>query len=330
MTSPPQALSGSITPMVSARAGSKRVLEDLQVFGPDGVGKSLSLEQSRDYCRTLTYAHYENFSVASLLVPRSLRQHMANIYAYCRWSDDLADETGDPSRAVPLLQWWRDQLDACFEDRCSHPVFVALHETIRTYRIEKPLFEGLLEAFEMDQWKNRYESDAELLKYCSGSANPVGRMLLKLANTQSAEALRCSDSICTGLQIANFCQDLSLDARRNRIYFPREHWGRFGIDEKQILDGRPSGPLVNGLAAWCSQAQEFLSGGLPMVRLVPRWLARDIQLFARGGLALLEAIRRAEYDVWTRSIEVSKSTKMALLVRAFLFPRSIVLPRKTR
>lgn len=314
------------------RAGESLVMDDLARFGPTVPPSVISLQESLAYCKNLALNHYENFSVASFLLPKTMRQDFYNIYAYCRWSDDLADESpvdtrenfpGQEMGTMDLLNWWRAELRACFAGKSQHPVFVALGSTLQRYPLPIEPFEKLLDAFCKDQQVNRYSNDAEVLAYCSGSANPVGRILLGLAQTFEAEAIQQSDSICTGLQLANFCQDLRRDALRDRIYLPKSRWAQHSISEEEILSGTKTVSQQNALRDWVHFARAHLIGGLPLVRRVPRWLARDIQLFARGGLALLENIERKQFDVWNSPIEVSKAQKLRLLFQSILFPRSV-------
>jgi len=308
------------SPKSPPRSGESLVLNDLARFGPNCHGYEMSVPESERYCKNLALNHYENFSVASFLLPKSIRQDFYNVYAYCRWSDDLADET--PS-SIDLLQWWRNELIKCFAGKGEHPVFVALRSTLLRHPLPMEPFEKLLDAFCQDQHVIRYENDNEVLAYCSGSANPVGRILLGLAKTTHADAIRQSDLVCTGLQLANFCQDIRRDALRNRIYLPRSRWTPYSISQQDILQGTKSAPLQNALRDWVYYAREHLVQGLPLVQQVPRWLARDVQLFVRGGLSILENIERAGFDVWNRPIEVTKSQKLLLLGKAILFPRSI-------
>jgi squalene synthase HpnC len=320
MSSPREA-SGKRSP--SKRAGQKIVLQDLDRYGPS-LTAAVPLEVAREYCRNLALRHYENFSIASFLVPGSLRQDFFHVYAYCRWSDDLADEVDSPERSTQLLQWWRSELRLCFRGEARHPVFVALQDSRSRHALKPEPFEHLLDAFEQDQTVNRYPDDAALLAYCKGSANPVGRILLTLANVDSEESRNLSDRICTGLQIANFCQDMQRDAEMNRIYLPQERWLRHGLSECDILSPQPDDRLKSALQELVLTARSHLMSGLPLTRQVPRWLARDIQLFARGGLTILRNIELAGCDVWSKPIEVTKSQKLALLFQAILRPRSLL------
>ena len=194
--------------------------EQLKQWGPEATYGPPSLAQAEKYCSDLATSHYENFHVVSWLLPRHLRQHFYNIYAYCRWSDDLADETGSTVESTRLLQWWEGELNRAYAGTATHPVFVALRSTMEKFQLPQQPFADLLSAFRQDQVKLRYRTDEELLDYCQRSANPVGRLLLALAEASTPENIAWSDSICSGLQIANFCQDIALDARKNRIYIP--------------------------------------------------------------------------------------------------------------
>ena len=206
--------------------------KDLERYGPQAAHqKPLTRRQSRRYCRRLARRHYENFTVASRLIPHRLRQHVCNLYAYCRWADDLADEIDDPQQSLALLAWWEAQLRDCYRDRVAHPVFVALAETIGKFNIPPEPFVDLLVAFRQDQRLTRYESQEQLLEYCRYSANPVGRMVLYLGECHTPDRVRLADSICTGLQLANFCQDVARDWDRGRVYLPQAACRRFGYSE---------------------------------------------------------------------------------------------------
>jgi len=320
MSSPSEAISSTER---TARACKSAVADDLKRFGPNAFVEAMEPSRAEKYCKSLALKHYENFSVASFLLPRTLRQDFYNIYAYCRWSDDLADEMGDVAESLQLLHWWRTELRDCFAGDAKHPVFIALQKTIRVHSLSIEPFEHLLDAFVQDQSVTRYGSHLELLDYCRGSANPVGRILLKLARVEDSVSQQLSDRVCTGLQIANFCQDLRPDALRGRIYLPKNLWQRFELTEAEILAGQPTENLRFALKVWVDLARTSLVSGLPLVRQTPRWLARDIQLFVRGGLNILDNIAKANFDVWTRPIEVSTKQKVALLLRAMFSPRSL-------
>ncbi|MCC6508659.1 MAG: squalene synthase HpnC [Pirellulaceae bacterium] len=307
--------------------------KQLAEFGPDRVTHRLdSLDQAQAYCRFVAQSHYENFQIVSRLLPRLLRQDFHNIYAYCRWSDDLADETANRQQATALLGWWQAQLDHLFTWQASqptdavlssaalpplHPVMQALGPTIIRHNLPKQPFDDLLSAFVQDQSTSRYDSFVELNDYCRRSANPVGRLVLGLARAaDDPENLRLSDEICTGLQLANFCQDMQRDAAMGRIYAPRELWGRHGVDESMLMNARVTPQLRQMLREFVQVARGRLDAGAMLAARVPRWLALDVRLFRAGGLAILREIERQNFDVWTRRPTVSKWHKIRLLIRA--------------
>ena len=287
---------------------------DLELYGPQAkLIKLPSPRKSRRYCRRLARRHYENFTVASRLLPWRLRQHFCNVYAYCRWADDLADEAGDPRRGLALLDWWESHLHACYRGKTVHPVFIALAATIRKFDIPVDPFVDLLVAFRQDQHVRRYQDFGQLLNYCRYSANPVGRLVLYLGRCYTPDRERLSDLICTGLQLANFWQDVARDWEQGRLYLPLADCRRFGYDEAMLAQREANEPFRRLLAAEVDQAEGYLRRGLPLATLMPAGLQLDVALFARGGLAILDAIRRQDYDVWTRRPTVSRKEKLFLL-----------------
>jgi squalene synthase HpnC len=290
-------------------------LGDLELYGPQAPPpKRPSRRRGRRYCRRLARRHYENFTVASWLLPWRLRQHFYNVYAYCRWADDLADESGDPGRSLELLDWWEQGLRDCYQGRTCHPVFVALAETIQKFAIPPDPFVNLLAAFRQDQRVRRYEDLGHLLEYCRYSANPVGRLVLYLGRCHTSERTQLADSVCTGLQLANFWQDVGNDWDRGRIYLPLADCRRYGYEEAMFTRRECNEAFRRLMAAEVDQAEGFLRRGLPLVRIMPPELQLDIALFIRGGLAILDGIRRQEFDVWSARPLVSKKEKLQLLL----------------
>jgi squalene synthase HpnC len=272
--------------------------EELQVWGPRSAAHSLSRTDAEAYCRTLARTHYENFPVVSWLLPRDLHQHFYNIYAYCRWADDLGDEVHDAEQASDLLAWWRAELAACYRGSASHPVFIALRPTIERFAIPPQPFEDLLSAFEQDQRVREYESIDELRDYCRRSADPVGRIVLYLCRSYSERNAAWSDSICTGLQLANFWQDVARDFDIGRVYIPRETRRRFGYSDDDLSHRVTNAAFLNVMKFEVDRARKLLLDGLPLVRVLPWKLRMDIDLFARGGLRLLERIEAIKFHVW--------------------------------
>ncbi len=277
-----------------------------------------SLPEAYTYCERLARSHYENFSVATWFLPRRLRQHFFNVYAYCRISDDLGDETGNPEASLHLLDEWESELNACYEGNPKHPVFVALAGTVREFEIPKHEFADLLTAFRQDQRVTRYETFDDLLGYCKYSANPVGHLVLYLCGYRDVERQELSDFTCTALQLANFWQDVSVDYGKGRIYLPLEDMKEFGLTEADIEANNNSTQFCEMMRFEVQRAREWFSRGLPLVGKVSRDLAIDIELFSRGGQEILNAIERQGFAVLGRRPVISKSRKLALVARAAL------------
>ena len=280
--------------------------------------ESLDPAAARAFCRALAAAHYENFTVAGWLVPRRLRQHLANVYAFARWADDLGDEAASPAAAAAALADWRRELDACFAGRPGHPVTVALAETVTQAKLPIDPFADLIDAFQQDQVKTRYATRAEVVDYCRRSADPVGRIVLGLEGCRDAELVRMSDAICTGLQLVNFWQDVTRDRLAGRIYLPQEDMARHGVSEA-LLAETPAAPAVRALlrdeVTW---ARDCFAAGDRLPAVAPRALRPAIGMFLGGGRAVADAIAAADYDPLGRRPTVGKATKLRLAGRAFV------------
>ena len=275
-----------------------------------------SLADACDYCERLARAHYENFSVATWFLPKRLRQHFFNIYAYCRISDDLGDETGDPAASLQLLDEWEHELNACYAGAPRHPVFVALTGTVRQFDIPRHEFSDLLSAFRQDQTTARYQTFEDLLGYCRYSANPVGHLVLYLCGYRDPERQQLSDFTCTALQLANFWQDVSVDYSKGRIYLPLEDLRKYGVTEEDISCQRNGAAFRDLMRFEVQRAREWFDRGLPLISKVGRELAIDIELFSRGGQEILNAIERQHYAVLGNRPVISKGRKLALVARA--------------
>jgi squalene synthase HpnC len=282
-----------------------------------------TLAEARAWCRNLANSHYENFHVASWFLPKALGPHFHAIYAYCRVSDDLGDEVGDPAQSLALLDLWGRELDACYDGHARHPVFVALAETIRACSIPKDPFADLLTAFRQDQTTTRYGTMLELLEYCRYSANPVGRLVLYACGEVDAEKFRLSDATCSALQLANFWQDVSVDYAKGRVYIPQQDMGFYGVSDETIALGVATPEFRDLMRLEVDFARGRFQEGLGLIPLVDRELAVDLDLFSRGGLEILRAIERQNYDVLSARPAISKVTKLNLAFRAVggkLFP----------
>ncbi len=281
-----------------------------------------SEDEAFAYCERLAKSHYENFSVATWFLPKRLHKHFYSVYAYCRISDDLGDEVGDLQLSLVLLDRWRQELALTYESfqdgpaRPQHPVLVALRCTIREFGIPQHEFADLLTAFRQDQSTHRYETFDDLLGYCKNSANPVGHLVLYLGGYSDAERQLLSDYTCTALQLANFWQDVAVDYDKGRIYLPLEDLRRFGVSEQDIPARRFSPAFRELMRFEVQRAREWFERGLPLSRMVEGELALDIELFSRGGQAILNAIERQDYDVLSSRPTVSKLRKAALALRA--------------
>jgi squalene synthase HpnC len=268
------------------------------------------------YCERLARSHYENFSVATWFLPKRLRQHFYNVYAYCRISDDLGDETGDREASLQLLDEWECELNACYKGNPRHPVFVALAGTVREFDIPKQTFADLLSAFRQDQRITRYESFDDLLGYCRYSANPVGHLVLYLCGYRDRERQQLSDYTCTALQLANFWQDVSADYEKGRIYLPLEDLRKYKVAESDIAGNKNTVAFREMMRFEVQRAREWFDRGFPLAGKVSRELAVDIELFSRGGQEILNAIERQGYAVLGQRPVISRQRKLGLVVRA--------------
>ena len=275
-----------------------------------------SLEEARAYCERLAKSHYENFSVATWFLPRRLRQHFYNVYAYCRISDDLGDEVGNPQQSLELLDQWEGQLNSCYAGSPRHPVFVALKETVEQCGIPKYEFSDLLVAFRQDQTVSRFETFDDVLGYCRYSANPVGHLILYLCGHSDTGRQQLSDYTCTALQLANFWQDVFVDYGKGRIYLPLEDLRRFGVTGDDIAQRHATPQFVAMMKFEVARAREWFERGLPLVKMVNRELAVDLELFSRGGQEILNAIERQGFDVLRSRPVISKPRKLMLVLRA--------------
>jgi squalene synthase HpnC len=277
-----------------------------------------SAETAQQYTRWLATHHYENFNVASWLLPKELHQHFYNLYAYCRWADDLGDEVPDTPRALELLDWWEHELNLCYEGRPSHAVFVALRETIVGKDIPRQPFADLLKAFRQDQTVKRYPTWESVLEYCVYSANPVGRLVLYLCGYRDEARQKLSDATCTALQLANFWQDVSRDLEKGRIYIPLDMAARHGVSEDDIVSRRFRQNYVTLMKDLIARTRVLFAAGLPLAQQVEGKLRVDLEMFSRGGIAVLDAIEAQGYDTLNCRPAINKAKQVTLLARVLL------------
>ena len=244
--------------------------------------------------------HYENFPVASLLLPRHLRQPIEVIYHFARSADDIADEGhASDNERLAALDAYRSELDRIERgERVTAPLFTRLAEVIDEWRLPVVLFRDLLDAFAQDVVKKRYADYAEVLDYCRRSANPVGRLLVHLADRASEENLRHSDATCTALQLINFWQDIAIDWKKDRVYLPQADLQHFAIRETQIAEHRWTPEWEALLAFQTQRARELMHSGAPLVHQLPGRMGWEIRFTVQGGLRILEKIDRVRGDVF--------------------------------
>lgn len=282
-----------------------------------------SLVDAEAYCRQLATSHYENFPLIAQLLPRPLRQPFFNVYAYCRWSDDLGDELGDSELSTRLLGWWRGELARCWAgEEMAHPVFIALQRTAKEFGLSREPFDNLLTAFEQDQRVTSYPTFDELLGYCRNSANPVGRIVLRLCRCDDERSVELSDSVCTGLQLANFWQDVARDAEIGRTYLPLDDCERFGYSRADLANRVTNEAFFELMSFEVARAREYL---LAVRELAPRLRGRlqvVIELFGEGGLRICDRIAAIGYRVWEQRPVVTKWDAASLLLKCLL--RSLI------
>jgi squalene synthase HpnC len=268
------------------------------------LSASLDLPAADAYCRFLAGRHYENFSVASRILPARIRLHLARVYAFARTTDDLGDESrGD---ALLRLQRWREEAEACFAGRLApiHPVLIALEASVREIGLPAKPFLDLIDANIQDQRVSTYEDWEALRQYCMLSAAPVGRLVLRIFGVDDARAASLSDDVCIGLQLANFAQDVGVDREKGRTYL--------------LQADLRCGGLPFAVCALCDRAQKLLSSGEELEDIVPGRLRLQLALYRLGGLAIVREVRRLGYRTDQRRPEVSNATKVALIPRALL------------
>jgi len=278
--------------------------------------RSWTLEEAFDYCDRLASSHYENFPVGSRFIPKKLRPYVHSVYAFARIADDFADEPDylDNLR-LAFLENWENQLLQCVWRKPQHPVFIALKETIERFDLPVALFQDLLMAFKMDVTTKRRERFEDLLTYCRYSANPIGRLILLLFGYPDPELHVLSDAICTGLQLANFWQDVAID-ERDRLYLPLEDMAKFGYREEDLKAHRCNETFRNLMRHEIARTREFFYQGRPLCDRVGRDLRFELHLVWNGGMTILDRIEGADYDVFNRRPTIGLKDKIAVVAKA--------------
>jgi len=278
------------------------------------MGRAWPADESRAYTHWLATHHYENFHLVSFLLPKRLHQDFYNVYAFCRWADDLGDETGDTRESLRLLGWWRTELHAMYAGQASHPVCVSLKDTVARHELPIQPFDDLITAFEQDQTVTRYRNFDQLFEYCRYSANPVGRLVLGLCGYRDAHRQQLSDATCTALQLANFWQDVIVDLEKNRVYLPLDVLERNGYSLDALFARQFNPQFRAAMKEAIAVARDSFLKGLPLADQVDRRLAIDLELFSRGGLKILEKIEKQDYNVLRARPAISRVERVGLLL----------------
>ncbi len=279
----------------------------------------IAIADAYAHCKALTCAHYENFPVGSVLIPKSVRPHVYSIYAFARTADDFADEPGmTVQERLDSLAEWEARLDACLSDPVG-PIFTALAETIRVHDLPVQLLKDLLAAFRMDVTTHRHQTYRDLLTYCTFSANPVGRLILHLFGYRGERYARHSDAICSALQLANFWQDIAIDFSRGRIYLPQEDLKRFGVGISDLGEQRVTPQFCKLMDYLINRTRDLFLQGSPLLDMVSGRLRFELRLTYLGGMHILKKIRDNNCDIFHRRPTVTKRDLPALLFKTLFF-----------
>lgn len=284
------------------------------------------INSSFKYCEDLTKNHYENFPVASFLIPKDKRKYIYAIYAFARAADDFADEPGiegGNEKRLALLDEWNGKLDDCYTGKAYDPIFIALGSTIKDFNIPKELFENLLNAFRQDVKKSRYKNFDEVLGYCKNSANPVGRLVLLVFDIHGDELFEKSDKICTALQLANFWQDVKIDLQKDRIYIPKDEMIRFEVSEDDLVNKNDSTGFRKLIKFQTERTEELFGEGKVLFELlknesVSKRLILELKLTWLGGMEILNKIKSINYNV------LKTRPKLNLIDKIKLFTKTLV------
>lgn len=282
------------------------------------------VNSSFKYCEEITRSHYENFPVASFLIPADKRKYIHAIYAFARAADDFADEPGiegGEQKRLALLEEWQKKLDDCYNDKAYDPIFIALNKTIKDCKIPVEPLSNLLTAFRQDVLKKRYKNFDEVLKYCEYSANPVGRLVLLVFGEKKEEWFRLSDKICTALQLANFWQDVTLDLEKDRIYIPEEDMIKFGYNEPKLFAREYDNNFIELMKYEIEKTELLFNEGKELIKLIknsdlPKRLYYELKLTWLGGKEILRKIEKAKNNVFDNRPKLSKFDFIKLFIKS--------------
>jgi hydroxysqualene synthase len=285
--------------------------------------KESLINSSFKYCEDITRKHYENFPVASLLLPKDKRRYIFSIYAFARAADDFADEPGiegGAEKRLALLEEWRLKLEDCYNGKAYDPIFIALGKTVADCKIPIETLENLLKAFKQDVVKSRYATFDEVLGYCENSANPVGRLVLMVFGRQDEEMFYYSDKICTALQLTNFWQDIVIDLEKNRVYLPEEDIIRFGYSYDRLFEKKFDNSFKELLKFEVNRTRDLFNKGKKLIELTEnnkasKKLSKELRLTLTGGNMILDKIEELGYNTLTYRPVISKFEKIKLFLR---------------
>lgn len=264
-------------------------------------------------------SHYENFPVVLFTIPKEIRKHIAIVYQFARQADDIADEGNFATETrLEKLNEYENDFNLSLNGTPKNDFWLALKNTIEKFSIEEKLFLDLISAFKQDVIKNRYETFEELLDYCSRSANPVGRILLKIFNVNNIEAITASDKICTALQLTNFYQDISIDILKNRIYLPKEKMKLFGVEEQQIKNKIADENFKRLLKTLLEESKIMFEEGKNILRYIPINFQLQMKMTILGGEKILEKISLIDYDVFNKRPKLSKKDFAIILLNGLM------------
>lgn len=286
------------------------------------VNKDDLYNSSFKYCEDIAKGHYENFPVASLLLPKDKRKYVYAIYAFARAADDFADEEGIEGgipKRLALLDEWNEKLKDCYKGKAYDPIFIALGKTAEDCRIPIKPLEDLLSAFRQDVVKSRYSSFDEVLDYCTRSANPVGRLVLMIFGCHDEEFFKYSDKICTALQLTNFWQDVEVDLRKDRIYLPEEDLNMFGYSYRELELKQDNNNFRYLMEFEVNKTQQIFDEGKKLIEMTSenentKKLSKELKLTWLGGTTILKKIKDIKYNVLKQRPKISGSDKIKIFL----------------